>query len=240
MKIILADDEPLARDRLRRLLTELSDYELIAEAGNGADLLTLVARLKPDVVLLDIHMPGTDGLQVARELAQLAVPPTVIFTTAHSEHALSAFDTAAAYLLKPIRREDLANALQRAQQPSRAQIASLQAASLSTGKTSLLLSTGRSQLRIPASQIICCLADQKLTLVIHRQGEGWCDESLQELESRLGNGFLRVHRSALVAIAYIQGIAGSGAKMRLALNHCSIDVPVSRRRLPALRSLLRQ
>lgn len=239
MNVILADDEPLARDRLRRLLNELPNCELLAEAHNGEQLLSLVDEFKPDVVLLDIHMPGMDGLQTARHIAELTTAPAVIFTTAHSEHALSAFDTtASAYLLKPIRRDELSNALQRAQQPSQAQLRSLQNSNSEAADVSVLLTSGRSQQRIHAHQIICCLADQKLTRVVHQQGEGWCDESLQELEARLGANFLRVHRGALIATHNIHSLI-AGPQHRLKLKHQAIEVPVSRRRLPALRTLLR-
>ncbi len=241
MKVMLADDEPLARDRLRRLLSEIDDCELIAELHNGRELIEQVEHHQPDVVLVDIHMPEMDGLKTARALARMPLPPAVIFTTAHSEHALSAFDAAAsAYLLKPIRREELVAALLRAQQPRRAQLAAITDTSTGSRDRYLVLRIGRKQQRIAADQVICCLADQKLTRVLHRQGEGWCDESLQELETRLGDDFLRVHRSTLVAVRYIQGLSGSGNEAKLQLLHTEQSVPVSRRRLPALRALLRR
>jgi two-component system response regulator AlgR len=108
MRVVIVDDEPLARERLRRLLAEFPGYEVVGEAADGAQALAIIREQNPDLVLLDIRMPGTDGLQVARQLAEEKTPPAVIFTTAFSEHALSAFDASAtAYLLKPIRKDKL-------------------------------------------------------------------------------------------------------------------------------------
>ena len=114
MRVLIVDDEPLARERLRRLLGELPGYEVAGEAADGENALRLIEREEPDVVLLDIRMGGAiDGLQVARRVAEDDFPPGVIFVTAYPEHALSAFDArGAAYLLKPVRREKLADALQ--------------------------------------------------------------------------------------------------------------------------------
>ena len=118
MRVAIVDDEPLARERLRRLLAEFPGYEVVGEAGDGAQALALIREQNPDLVLLDIRMPGMDGLQVARHLAEEKTPPAVIFTTAFSEHALSAFDASAtAYLLKPIKKEKLREALQRRLSP---------------------------------------------------------------------------------------------------------------------------
>ena len=114
MRVVIVDDEPLARDRLKRLLADLPGYEVVGEAGDGETALDLIDEEEPDLVLLDIRMGGVDGIQVARSLQELEVPPGVIFTTAYSEHALSAFDAnAQAYLLKPIRAEKLKEALMR-------------------------------------------------------------------------------------------------------------------------------
>lgn len=105
MNVLIVDDEPLARERLRRMVEGFPGYVVVAEAGDGRAALDCVAQLRPDAVLLDLHMPDIDGLQVARQLAGTDMPPAVIFVTAHSEHALSAHNSqAAGYLLKPDRK----------------------------------------------------------------------------------------------------------------------------------------
>src|SRR5699024_3767379 len=127
MNIVIVDDEPLARDRLRRMVTAMPGYDVAGEAADGASALARVRDVEPDVVLLDIHMPGTDGLQVAAQLAELPVAPAVIFTTAYMEHALSAHKLpVSGYLLKPIKQAELADALARARRPSRAQLQALE------------------------------------------------------------------------------------------------------------------
>src|SRR5690606_10498037 len=112
--LILVDDEPLARDRLRELLADAPDVEIVAEAGDGQAALHACAAHDPDLVLLDISMPGIDGLEVARHLAAFEPRPAVVFCTAFDEHALSAFEAQAIdYLVKPVRPERLAAALER-------------------------------------------------------------------------------------------------------------------------------
>ena len=121
MKILIADDEPLARERLRMLLSAHGDVAVVAEAGDGQATLDACARARPDVVLLDIAMPGIDGLDVARHLARLEPRPAVVFCTAYESHALSAFEAAAIdYLMKPVRAERLAAALEAGRPPPRA------------------------------------------------------------------------------------------------------------------------
>src|SRR5690606_8845777 len=115
VKIVIADDEPLARERLRMLLAAQADVEVVAEVGDGHQTLHACAEHDPDLVLLDIAMPGIDGLEVARHLQAFEPRPVVVFCTAYDAHALSAFDAEAAdYLVKPVRAERLALALQRA------------------------------------------------------------------------------------------------------------------------------
>ena len=122
MRVVIVDDEPLARERLRRLMAEFPGYEVIAEVGDGETALDLIEDEEPDLVLLDVRMGGVDGITVARQLALLDTPPAVIFTTAYAEHALSAFDAQAdAYLLKPIRKEKLRDALLKVRKLTRAQ-----------------------------------------------------------------------------------------------------------------------
>ncbi len=108
MKILITDDEPLARKRLRHLIEDIGALTVVGEAGNGGECLDLCNRACPDVVLMDIRMPGMDGLEAAAHLGALEKPPAVIFTTAYGDHALAAFETHAIdYLLKPISPEAL-------------------------------------------------------------------------------------------------------------------------------------
>src|SRR5699024_12345910 len=111
MRLGIVDAEPLARARLRRMLEQLPEYRVLGEAGDGASALQQVRAGEPDIVLLDIHMPGLDGLQAAAELAQLPLPPALIFTTAYVEHALAAHNlSGAGAMLKPLLHDALAAA----------------------------------------------------------------------------------------------------------------------------------
>ena len=115
MNLLIVDDEAPARDRLRRLLEEIGDCEIVAEAGNGEEALAYCSELQPDIVLLDVRMPGLSGIEVARHIDTLEDPPAVIFTTAYDQYAVEAFETeAVGYLLKPVRKEKLAHALRHA------------------------------------------------------------------------------------------------------------------------------
>ena len=108
MKILIVDDEAPARDRLTHMLGSIDDVSSTGEATNGIEAVEMVQSLRPDVVLMDIRMPGMDGLEAARHLTEMDEPPAIIFTTAYSEHALEAFDTSAVgYLVKPVRQEKL-------------------------------------------------------------------------------------------------------------------------------------
>src|SRR5260370_41226309 len=128
VRVIIVDDEPRARERLRSLLAEIADVEVIGEAVNGHEALRETHDLAPDVVLLDVRMPGMDGLEAARHLNVLEEPPAVIFTTAYDQYAVEAFDAhAVGYLLKPVRKEQLATSLARAGRLTRAQLQRLAA-----------------------------------------------------------------------------------------------------------------
>jgi two-component system response regulator AlgR len=239
---VIVDDEPLARERLRRLLFDFPGYEVVGEAADGESALEIIEREHPDVVLLDIRMGGMDGLQLARQLGGQELPPAVIFTTAHAEHALSAFDTCAeGYLLKPVRREKLLEALQRARRPSRAH--KLEPSGAARPAREFVLATTRDGLtRVPIDDIIYFFADQKYTTVYHLHGEVLIEDSLNKLEEDFAGWFLRVHRKALVATRFIIGLErGRGEEEEthwLRLRHVSRLVPVSRRRLGDLRRFL--
>jgi two-component system, LytTR family, response regulator AlgR len=244
MRVVIVDDEPLARERLRRLLQEFPGYEVVGEAGDGETALDVIDDEEPDLVLLDIRMGGIDGLQVGRQLAEMDVPPAVIFTTAYSEHALSAFDASAqGYLLKPIRLEKLRDALQRVRKPTRAQ--KPQVAAAADGgkpKREFVLATTRDGLvRVPVDDILYFLADQKYTTVYHLHGEVLIEESLKTLEVDFEPLFLRVHRKALVNTRYIAGLERDrqgDPHHWLKLKHVNDPLPVSRRRLAEVRRFL--
>jgi len=245
MRVVIVDDEPLARERLKRLLSEFPGYEVVGEAGDGESALDVIDDEEPDLVLLDIRMGGMDGIQVARQLAELEVPPAVIFTTAYSEHALSAFDAAAqAYLLKPIRVDKLKEALMRVRKPTRAHKPAPVAAPADGGKPKreFVLATNRDGLvRVPAEDIIYFLADQKYTTVKHLHGEVLIEESLKTLEQDFAPWFLRIHRKALVATRFIASLERDrhGDQHHwLKMKHSTEPLPVSRRRLAEVRRFL--
>ena len=109
LRVLIADDEKPARDRLRQLLDDLETYDVVGEAANGQEAVTLAAETNPDIVLLDIRMPGLDGIEAAHHLNSLENPPAVVFTTAYDEYAVDAFEARAiGYVLKPVRRDRLA------------------------------------------------------------------------------------------------------------------------------------
>lgn len=245
MRVVIVDDEPLARDRLRRLLADFPGYEVVGEAGDGETALDVIDDEEPDLVLLDIRMGGMDGLQVARSMQDMDLPPAVIFTTAYSEHALSAFDAnAQAYLLKPIRAEKLKEALLRVRKPTRANRPTAAAAAGDPGrpKREFVLATTRDGLlRIPAEDIVYFLADQKYTTVFHLHGEVLIEESLKTLEEDFAPWFLRIHRKALVATRFIAGLEREKQGEQhhwLKLKHAQQPLPVSRRRLAEVRRFL--
>ena len=243
MRVLIVDDEAPARQRLRELLERLSDYLCCGEARSGLEALQLTARLQPDIVLLDIQMPGLDGLETAARLAALAQPPAVIFTTAYSEHALAAFDAqASAYLLKPVRLEQLAAALLNAARINRAQFNQLAGTATSSGMRSHLSARIGQRLElIPLADIIYFQADQKYVTVRHRYGQALVTETLRALEEELGTRLLRVHRNALALVAHMAGLeVGTDGNTTLLFHHVTDRLEVSRRYLPALRKFFKE
>ena len=229
LRVLVVDDEPPARERLKQLLAELPDTELAGEAGSGEEALAVAAETRPDVVLLDIRMPGMGGLEAARHLASLTDPPAVVFTTAYEQHALEAFDVqASGYLLKPIRRERLASALERLKRPTRAQ----RTVTTEPGKARTHVTARvRDQLKlIPVRDVLCFVAEQKYTTVRHVAGEDLIEDSLRSLERQFPEEFIRVHRNALVAIEKIESLdRESDGRYAVRLRHGGGTLQVSRR-----------
>ena len=164
MNILIVDDEVLARSRLRTLLSDCSDIQrcTVAEASNAAETMALLGPTGGrayDLVLLDIHMPGQDGLALAHALQALPQPPAVVFVTAHADHAVSAFELDAVdYLTKPVRRERLQQALAKVQRTSRPAGPSA-VPSLPEGETLLIQDRGRTE-RLPLAEVLYFKAEQ--------------------------------------------------------------------------------
>lgn len=242
MKILIVDDEMPARNRLRALLEELGAGTVVGEAANGQQALQMAGELDPDVLLLDIQMPGMDGIETARHLGKLEHPPAVIFTTAFDEYALAAFDAhAVAYLLKPIRKEKLAAALDTVPRVTRAQLNALDEARSEPAARSHISARvhGNIQL-VNVDEVRYLRADQKYVTVRHGSGEVLVDESLRSLESEFGDRFQRIHRNALVALGFLEKLEkDSDGHCYVCLRGIEDRLQVSRRHLAALRKRMR-
>lgn len=243
MRILIVDDEAPARERLRRLISEIEGgYEIAGEAMDGQVALDACENLEVDLVLLDIDMPGIDGLEVADRLAELVPPPAVILVTAYTEYALEAFERRVDdYLVKPVRRERLQAALQRLRVSTRPQRAALLEAANPRGRRSRLSARYRGGLRsVPVEEVIYLQAEQKYVNLRHETGHLLLDESLKALEEELGELFIRIHRNALVARRAVLGLEKDVEGNTLVqLRGCDERLPVSRRHLPELRRWLR-
>ena len=239
MKVILVDDEPIARDRLRQLLADVGDVDIVAEAGDGIEALHACAAHDPDLVLLDIAMPGVDGLEVARHLAAFEPRPAVVFCTAFDAHALSAFEAQAIdYLVKPVRAERLAAALERV----RTFAAGRQHAETANGaeRTHLCARLGGSLRLIPVEEVHYLQAEEKYVVVHHARGRDLIEESLKSLEDEFGERFVRIHRNCLVARHELMELRRDGdGHVHAVLRHGEQPLEVSRRCLPQLRAQLR-
>jgi two-component system response regulator AlgR len=249
LRVLLVDDEELARLRLRTLLSECREpAALVAgEASNAAQALVWLSTQMCDVVLLDIHMPGPDGTQLAAQLRELPRPPAVVFVTAHPEHALKAFDLAALdYLTKPVRRERLNAALQR--------VAALvaqgtPAAAPAEDESAAIVVTERGRVvRVPLAEILYFKAELKYVTLRTMARSYVLDDSLAELEKRLGDRFLRVHRNALVARGALRALERrilpgtmddeGGESWAVCLAPVDEWLAVSRRQVAAVREVL--
>jgi two-component system response regulator AlgR len=243
VKILLVDDEAPARARLRSLLAEIGGSEIAGEAANGREALELTDRLKPDIVLLDIRMPGIDGLEAASHLAGYEKPPAVIFTTAYGDYALEAFEAHAVdYLLKPIRRQRLEEALNRARRLNRAQLGAVrQTLPADTARTHICARARGQMMLIPVSEIAYFRADHKYVTVRHLHGEVLIEEPLKDLAQEFAGRFLRIHRNTLIAVSFLVGVGktADGAYV-VSLRGVEERPEVSRRHLFSLKELLKR
>ena len=247
MNILIVDDEALARSRLRTLLSDCADTHrtTVAEASNAAETMALLSPTGGrafDLVLLDIHMPGQDGLALAHTLQTLPQPPAVVFVTAHADHAVSAFELDAVdYLTKPVRRERLQQALAKVQRGSRAPLPT-SAPSAQDGDTLLIQDRGRTE-RLPLAEVLYFKAEQKYVTVRTATRSYIMDGALSDLETRFAPRFMRIHRNALVARRAVRALEkhydpeeGEGWAVRL--QGSTELLIVSRRQVAAVREEL--
>ena len=246
MKILIVDDEKPARDRLHQLIDDFDEYEVVAEAANGEEAVRLAAETKPDIVLLDIRMPGLDGIQAAQHLNRLDPAPAIVFATAYDEYAIDAFEARAiGYVLKPVRRERLASALEQAARLAAGTLAEVAAASHMEPRRQHLCSMSHGQLKlIPLQDVNYCQADQKYVCVHHAGGRDLIDDSLKSLEEEFADAFVRIHRSVVVAVASIERLEKTAdGKHRVILRDGSQqpenELIISRRHLADVRRRLK-
>jgi two-component system response regulator AlgR len=242
MKVLVVDDEAPARERLCRMLDGLDHCVVCGEAATGQEALGGAEQHQPDVLLMDIRMPGMDGLEAARHLLELEQPPAVIFTTAYSDYAIEAFETHAVdYLLKPVRQERLVEALKNARRLTRAQAAAVQAAGDGPGVRQSICARVRGGLQlVSVSDIRYFQADQKYVTVCTPDARVLVEETLKSLEQEFANRFLRIHRNALVATAWLAGLdRDAGGHYRVRLQGIDEQLEISRRHLADVRRCIK-
>jgi len=232
MRVLIVDDEPLARARLAALLAECNDVDVVGSVGDGEAALDAMGEVQPDLLLLDINMPGITGTALAQRLAG-SKRPLVVFCTAYESHALQAFELGAVdYLLKPVRLERLKEALQRGRQR-------LQNAPRETGGYLHGRSRGE-QVRVALDDVVCLLAEEKYVVVQHRSGQLLLDDSLRQLEEAYPDTLIRLHRNCLVPAQRLIGLKTLvDGRVLARLGGTELMPEVSRRNLPTLRKLLR-
>jgi two-component system response regulator AlgR len=243
LRVLIVDDEPLACLRLRSLLQQIDDppTRVVGEAGSGTEALQALQAEPADLVLLDIAMPGEGGLALAARLAAQRGSPSVVFVTAHAEHALHAFELDAAdYLTKPVRRERLQAALQRVAQ--RRQAVTLPGA-LDEAPVLVVSDRGR-VLRVPLGEVLYLKAELKYVTLRTASRSYVLDDALSDLEARLGEGFIRIHRNALVARRAVRALerraapAGDADAWAVQVAPLGEWLAVSRRQVQAVRQAL--
>jgi two-component system, LytTR family, response regulator AlgR len=243
MKIFIVDDEDPARERLKVVLGDIAAQvptSVVGEARHGVEAIERLPESGADVVLLDIKMPGMDGLEVARHLGRLERPPRIVFVTAHDRHAVEAFElNALDYLLKPVRAERLAAALRKATVP---QTQSLEKAA-EAPREYLSVAERHRILLVPVREILFLRAEQKYVTVRTRSREHLLEESLVALEREFALRFVRIHRNCLVARDAIRGVERlpgeeEEPRWQVVLDGLDERLPVSRRQWPLVRDLV--
>lgn len=242
LRVLVVDDEALARSRLKTLLGDCNQpgAAFMAEAADSREALRALEQTAFDVVLLDIRMPGMDGMTMARTLGEMPYPPAIVFVTAHSEHAVQAFELEAIdYLTKPVKLERLQQALQKVERS----IQTRQVQEAGQNPDVLVIQDrGRTE-RVPLPEVLYLKAELKYVTVRTARRSYILDGSLNELEDRHGAHFLRIHRNALISRRAVRALekhydAEEGEGWAVRLNGIEEVLAVSRRQVSAVREAL--
>ena len=246
MKILIVDDEAPARERLRQILSENDEHEVVGDAANGEQALSLATEHQPDVVLLDIRMPGMDGIETAHHLNRMERPPAIVFATAYDEYAIDAFEAQAiGYVLKPVRRERLNKALNQAARVTGTGLTDVaRGAGMQERRTHICVQFCGELRLLPIESIAFFQSDQKYTRVADGDREYLIDDTLKQLETEYEDLFVRVHRNALVAVAHIDALQKTAdgevfVRLRGNITPEGEALKVSRRHLAAVRRRLK-
>ncbi len=238
MKLLVVDDEPLAQQRMKQLLSDIDIVESVAVANNGIQAIEACKLNKPDVILMDIRMPGMDGLEAAQHLSKMEQPPAIIFTTAYDEYALKAFSVSAVdYLLKPVRQSALKKAIEKARSLNTAQLNAVK--SQHEGRTNITAKISGNIRLIPVKDIIYFQAELKYVTVKYLAGETIIEDTLKELQQEFPESFVRIHRNAIIAKKFIKGInRDSQGRSFAVLENEEKKLEISRRHLSVVKKLI--
>lgn len=223
LRVIVADDELQARKRLARLLDAMPDVEVAAVCASGEEVLALLPSLRPDLLLLDISMPGLSGLETRALAADGEDGPAVVFVTAHARHAVEAFDLGAVdYVLKPVTAARLARAIARAREGRR------RARGAATDLARIAIETRKGIVLLDPAEIVVARFDGALVTIVSRTESWMTSLTLAELATRLPGGFERVDRRHLLNLAQVARLAPQAGGGYLAVTAGGLEVPVSR------------
>ncbi len=259
-RIFIVDDEAPARARMATLLSDIAaecPHQLLGEAADAFAALDAIAAAKPDIVLLDVQMPGMNGIELARHLSEAVGSPTIIFVSAFDEYALKAFEVHALdYLLKPVRAARLAQAIRRATAlvaaQSQKEVLAAAAATLQLKRQNFSVQERGRVLLVPIAEVVFLKAESKYVTVRTAARSYLIEESLNSIEEELGNVFVRVHRNALVARNAVIGVERAVHAVdadcehdkaqevwQVILRNLDDRLPISRRQWPVVKALVR-
>ncbi len=231
LKLFIVDDEPPAVERMTSLLADMPDVEIVGCESRSDRVLERCVELAPDAILLDIEMPGLDGMQLATRIHDLKSPPQIIFVTAYEDYAVDAFGLEAVdYLVKPVRPGRLQQALKRLQPES----AYLESAHLAAR-------IGDRLIRLPLQSVRVLVASDKCVIAHSLDGQSLLDGSLKQIEEQYPGHFVRVHRNALVSRSHIRSVyRNSDGIERVEIEGTDVQPEISRRNRGELKRWLKQ